>query len=162
LLIDTTTDGHKVNMTGGTGADTFKVGALAADNGPLNVNAVITDLSQRTGDVLDFTQILTSNAQSVTSADIVGARPYAAGNYTFDLSAADLLSSATHTTQAGVTTPSTVDVSGTVQVAMTTLSNVASALHLSGGTTVYHDLFGDSPSSELSKLIPIIEHNPLV
>jgi hypothetical protein len=159
LLLNTTVDGHKVNMTGGTGADIFKFGALFASNGQLNVNAVITDLSQRTGDELDFTQILTSNAQSVALADIVGERPYAAGNYNFNLSANDLLSTVTHTGQDGVTTQSTVDVSGSVQVAMTTLSNVTKALDLTEGTTVYHDLFGDSASSELSKLIPLIEHN---
>jgi hypothetical protein len=170
LIVDATTDGHIVNMTGGAGADKFKIAAMFEGDGPLNISAVITDLSYRASDVLDFTQIIKSNGDATALNDFkdLSAQPkasYAAGSYTFFLSSGELLSTATNTSQLDMDDKPTVGVSGTVTVAMTTLANVVGtsttpgALDLTGGNTAYLDLFGDSASSELSKLIPLIEHN---
>jgi VCBS repeat-containing protein len=165
-LIDATTDGHKVNMTGGTGADTFKVGGLSSDNGPVNVNAVITDMSARSGDVLDFTQILTSASAHATAANFNSTNTsYTGGNFNYNLSAGNFLTTATQQDAAGVAHDTTVGLTGNVQVFMTTTTNVNNALQLATaantGSTVHHDVFGDSVTSEILRLIPILEHNPL-
>jgi hypothetical protein len=163
-LIDTTTDGHKVTMTGGLGADVFKIGGLASDNGDVNVRATISDLSARSGDMLDFTQILTSSADASTALQT--ASSYSAGN--LNISLAGLHTTAVDTNAVtGDAIHGFVNLSGSVQVAMTTATSFNSTPHLTGAaaasaTDVHTDIFGSgSVSSEIAKLMPILEHNPL-
>jgi len=183
-LIDATTDGHWVKLTGGTDADTFKVGGLSSDNGAVNVNAIITDLSARSGDILDFTQVLKSSTTHVGASDFNSSNTsYSGGNFNFNFSAGNFLTTASHTDTSGVAQDGAVALTGNVQVYMTTVTNVlgtsttAGALQLAtpaiaanganpavaanNGTTVHHDVFGDSVTSEMLRLMPIMEHNPL-
>jgi len=159
-LFDTTTDGHKVTMTGGLGSDVFKIGGLASDNGDVNVRATISDLSARSGDMLDFTQILTSTNANASSA-LQSASTYSAGN--LNISLAGLHTTAVDTNAAGAATLEYVNLSGSVQVAMTTSTSYNSTPHLTAATTNVHtDIFGSgSVSAEIAKLMPILEHNPL-
>jgi hypothetical protein len=160
-LFDTTTDGHKVTMTGGLGSDVFKIGGLASDNGDVNVRATISDLSARSGDMLDFTQILTSANANASSA-LQSASTYSAGN--LNISLAGLHTTAVDTNaDTGAATLGFVNLSGSVQVAMTTSTSYISTPHLTAATTDVHtDIFGSgSVSAEIAKLMPILEHNPL-
>jgi len=176
LLINTTTDLHKVNMTGGADADVFKFAGMSNDNGALRLNAVITDLSARSGDDLDFTQILKAGAQ-VTSASQLSAT-YSGGNLTYNFaSGSNFAATASDTTTAGAEVLSSVGLTGSVQVYMTTTSNVANALVLAtpavtdalgavttpanNGTTVHQDIFGSTVTDELLKLMPMFDHNTL-
>jgi hypothetical protein len=174
LLVAATTDSHKVNMTGGAGADVFKFAGLSNDNGDVKLDAKILDLSARSGDDLDFTQILKANAQ-VTSASQLSAT-YQGGNLTYNFaSASNFSTSASDTTTGGAEVLSSVGLTGSVQVYMTTTTNVASALVLAtpevtvgqvttpanNGTTVHQDIFGGSMSAEMLKLMPMFDHNQL-
>jgi Ca2+-binding RTX toxin-like protein len=175
LLINTTTDLHKVNMTGGADADVFKFAGMSNDNGALRLNAVITDLSARSGDDLDFTQILKATAR-VTSADL--SATYSGGNLTYNFaSGSNFAATASDTTTAGAEVLSSVGLTGSVQIYMTTTSNVANALVLAtpavtdalgavttpanNGTTVHQDIFGSTVTDELLKLMPMFDHNTL-
>jgi hypothetical protein len=176
LLIAATTDSHKVNMTGGAGADVFKFAGLSYDNGTVKLDAKIMDLSARSGDDLDFTQILKANDQ-VTSASQLSAT-YQGGNLTYNFaSVSNFSTSASDTTTDGAEVLNSVGLTGNVQVYMTTTSNVASALVLAtpdvtnattgavtagnNGTTVHQDIFGGSMSDEMLKLMPMFDHNQL-
>ena len=176
LLVNTTTDSHLVRMTGGADADVFKFAGVSNDNGALRLNAVITDLSARSSDDLDFTQILKAGAH-VTSASQLSAS-YSGGNLTYNFaSASNFSTSASGTTTDGAEVLNSVGLTGNVQVYMTTTSNVASALVLAtpdvtnattgavtagnNGTTVHQDIFGGSMSDEMLKLMPMFDHNPL-
>jgi len=163
LLIDATTDNARVVMTGGTGADTFKVGSLSSDNGNLALQAVITDLSARNGDHLDFSQLLNGADAQVSAADVTRAGSYIGGNEVYNFSSAlSYASTSSHIDATGLVTQTQVDVRGTVQVNMTTVSNVNSALVVGLTDTVAQDVYGAaSLSSEIQKLVPLYEHNPL-
>jgi Ca2+-binding RTX toxin-like protein len=175
LLINSTTDSHKVNMTGGADADVFKFAGLSEDNGALSLSAVITDLSARSGDDLDFTQILKANVQ-VTNANQLSAT-YSGGNLTYNFaSTANFSTSSSDTTINGAEVLDLVGLTGSVQVYMTTTSNAASALVLAtpevtsgatvvtpanNGTTAHQDVFGGSLSAEMLKLMPMFDQNTL-
>jgi len=162
-LIDSTTDGHKVNMTGGAGSDVFKFGGLSSDNGAVNLSAVILDLSARSGDQLDFTQIL-KGVNAVASGDLVSS--YSGGNLTYNFGGGSFNTTASDEDTSGAVHATTVGLTGSVQVYMTTNSNATNALTLGSvaapGTAVHQDVFATgSLSSELDVLLPIIYHNPL-
>jgi hypothetical protein len=177
LLVNATTDAHLVRMTGGADADVFKFAGMSNDNGAVRLNAVITDLSARSNDDLDFTQILKAGAQ-VTAANQLTAG-YSGGNLTYNFASTGNFSTSASDTHAttGAEVLSTVGLTGSVQVYMTTTSNVANALVLAtpavtnalgevttaanNGTTVHQDIFGSSVTSEMLKLIPMIDHNTL-
>jgi Ca2+-binding RTX toxin-like protein len=175
LLVNTTTDAHLVRMTGGADADVFKFAGMSKDNGDVRLNAVITDLSARSNDDLDFTQILKASTQ-VTSASQLAAT-YSGGNLTYNFASAFSTSASDTDATSGAEVLSTVGLTGSVQVYMTTTSNVANALVLAtpevtnaqgqvttpanNGTTVHQDIFGSSVTSEMLKLIPMIDHNTL-
>jgi VCBS repeat-containing protein len=163
LLIDATTDNARVVMTGGAGADTFKVGSLSSDNGNLALQAVITDLSARNGDHLDFSQLLNGADKQVSASDVTKAGSYTGGNEVYNFtSQLSYASTSSHIDATGAVTQTQVDVHGTVQVNMTTLNNVNSALVVGATDTVAQDVYGAaSLSSELQKLVPMYEHNPL-
>jgi hypothetical protein len=160
-------------MTGGADADVFKFAGMSKDNGDVRLNAVITDLSARSGDDLDFTQILKASTQ-VTSASQLAAT-YSGGNLTYNFASAFSTSASDTDATSGAEVLSTVGLTGSVQVYMTTTSNVANALVLAtpevtagqvttpanNGTTVHQDIFGSSVTSEMLKLIPMIDHNTL-
>jgi hypothetical protein len=176
LLINSTTDSHRVNMTGGADADVFKFAGLSEDNGALSLNAVITDLSARSGDDLDFTQILKASAQ-VTNANQLSAT-YSGGNLTYNFATGNFSATASDTNAiTGAEVSGSVGLTGSVQVYMTTTSNAASALVLAtpevtnattgvvtpanNGTTVHQDVFGGSLSAEMLKLMPMFDQNTL-
>jgi Ca2+-binding RTX toxin-like protein len=189
LVVATTghTDGEaaKVVMTGGTGRDTFKVGSVDEGNGNLVLNAVINDLSARAGDDLDLTQVLNTAGESVTLAELN--KTYVSGNqtFTFDSAKNDVASTGTVTstgtgtgtgTTTGSPTAAVVDLIGQLRVEMTTESNVAQAFvnpgetlqPLSPLTTLGQNVSTDvtnalsaalSSASEVTKLLPLFEHN---
>ena len=174
LLVNTTTDSHKVNMTGGADADVFKFAGVSKDNGALKLDAKILDLSARSGDDLDFTQILKAGAHVTSASDLSAS--YSGGNLTYNFaSGSNFSTSASDTTSAGAEVLGTVGFTGSVQVYMTTTSNVASALTLAtpavtdgavttaanNGTTVHQDIFGGSVTDEMLKLMPMFDHNTL-
>ena len=169
LLIVATTDNARVVMTGGVGADTFKVGSLAFDNGNLALNAVITDLSARNGDDLDFTQLLNAQGAAVSAADLMTkAATYSGGNEVFNFTnALGYKSISTDVSDKGEQVAETVNVRGTVTVNMTTVSNVEKALVVKQEgqvhKTVAQDVYGtdSSLSAETQKLVPLFEHRPL-
>jgi hypothetical protein len=169
LLIVATTDNARVVMTGGVGADTFKVGSLAFDNGNLALNAVITDLSARNGDDLDFTQLLNAQGAAVSAADLMTkAATYSGGNEVFNFTnALGYKSISTDVSDTGEQVAETVNVRGTVTVNMTTVSNVNNALVVKQEgqvhKTVAQDVYGtdSSLSAETQKLVPLFEHRPL-
>jgi len=169
LLIVATTDNARVVMTGGVGADTFKVGSLAFDKGNLALNAVITDLSARNGDDLDFTQLLNAQGAAVSAADLMTkAATYSGGNEVFNFTnALGYQSISTDVSDKGVQVAKTVNVVGTVTVNMTTVSNVDKALVVKQEgqvhKTVAQDVYGtdSSLSAETQKLVPLFEHRPL-
>jgi Ca2+-binding RTX toxin-like protein len=169
LLIVATTDNARVVMTGGVGADTFKVGSLAFDNGNLALNAVITDLSARNGDDLDFTQLLNAQGAAVSAADLMTkAATYSGGNEVFNFTTAlGYKSISTDVSDTGEQVAETVNVRGTVTVNMTTVSNVNNALVVKQEgqvhKTVAQDVYGtdSSLSAETQKLVPLFEHRPL-
>jgi len=139
------------------------------------LNAVITDLSARSNDDLDFTQILKAGAH-VTAANQLTAG-YSGGNLTYNFASTGNFSTSASDTDVntGAEVLSSVGLTGSVQVYMTTTSNVANALVLAtpevtagqvttaanNGTTVHQDIFGSSVTSEMLKLIPMIDHNTL-
>jgi hypothetical protein len=82
LLIAATTDGSRIDMTGGAGADTFKVAALSADNGALKLNVIVKDLNYQGGDDLDFTQIM-KGANAATANDLAYSTPSGTATYSF-------------------------------------------------------------------------------
>jgi hypothetical protein len=178
LLINSTTDSHKVNMTGGADADVFKFAGLSKDNGALSLSAVITDLSARSGDDLDFTQILkgtTTTAPKVTNADL--SATYSGGNLTYNFATGNFSATASDTNaMTGAEVLDSVGLSGSVQVYMTTTSNASSALVLAtpevtngttvvtpanNGSTAHQDVFGGSLSAEMLKLMPMFDQNTL-
>jgi Ca2+-binding RTX toxin-like protein len=164
LLIDATTDNARVVMTGGIGADTFKVGSLSSDNGALALNAVITDLSARNGDHLDFSQLLNGSGAPVSVADVSKAASYVGGNEVYNFSnALNYSSTSDHVDALGNVTATQVLVHGSVTVNMTTVSNVTNALVVGATDTVAQDIYGSAStlSSETQKLVPLFEHNPL-
>jgi hypothetical protein len=111
--------------------------------------------------MLYFTQILTSTNANASSA-LQSASSYSAGN--LNISLAGLHTTAVDTNaDTGAGTLGFVNLSGSVQVAMTTSTSYNSTPHLTAATTDVHtDIFGSgSVSAEIAKLMPILEHNPL-
>jgi Ca2+-binding RTX toxin-like protein len=175
LLVAATTDSHKVNMTGGAGADVFKFAGLSNDNGAVRLDAKILDLSARSGDDLDFTQILKAGAHVTSASDLSAV--YSGGNLTYNFASASNYATSASDPHAvtGAEVMSSVGLTGNVQVYMTTTTNVASALVLAtpdvtigavttagnNGTTVHRDIFGGSLSDEMLKLMPMFDHNQL-
>jgi uncharacterized spore protein YtfJ len=176
LLINSTTDSHKVNMTGGADADVFKFAGLSKDNGALSLSAVITDLSARSGDDLDFTQILKGTTTAkVANADL--SATYSGGNLTYNFATGNFSATASDTNAiTGAEVSGSVGLTGSVQVYMTTTSNAASALVLAtpevtngttvvtpanNGSTAHQDVFGGSLSAEMLKLMPMFDQNTL-
>jgi len=141
----------------------------------LGLNAVITDLSARSGDDLDFTQILKANVQ-VTNANQLSAT-YSGGNLTYNFATGNFSATASDTNAiTGAEVSGSVGLTGSVQVYMTTTSNAASALVLAtpevtngttvvtpanNGSTAHQDVFGGSLSAEMLKLMPMFDQNTL-
>jgi Ca2+-binding RTX toxin-like protein len=170
LLIVATTDNARVVMTGGVGEDTFKVGSLASDNGNLALNAVITDLSARNGDHLDFSQLLNSSGAAVSKAEAFQADTYSGGNLVFNFTnALNFKSTSTDVNAVGELIDTIVNVRGSVTVNMTTVSNVENALEVKDSVpgkvhkTIAQDVYGtdSSLSAEIQKLVPLFERNPI-
>jgi hypothetical protein len=170
LLIVATTDNARVVMTGGVGEDTFKVGSLASDNGNLALNAVITDLSARNGDHLDFSQLLNSSGAAVSKAEAFQADTYSGGNLVFNFTnALNFKSTSTDVNAVGELIDTIVNVRGSVTVNMTTVSNVENALEVKDSVpgkvhkTIAQDVYGtdSSMSAEIQKLVPLFERNPI-
>jgi hypothetical protein len=187
LLIAATTDGSRIDMTGGAGADTFKVAALSADNGALKLNVIVKDLNYQGGDDLDFTQIM-KGSRAATASDLAYSTPNSTPTYTFG-NTAGFKSTATDIGTEGQETGSTVGVTGTVKVEKSGTTNVTNALLVKGetgqdvadgravGSTAAADIYHQgsvaaaldpaasshqgSIASELSYLVPLFEHNPL-
>jgi len=164
-LVNATTDGASVVMTGGTGADTFAVASLSSDNGNLNINGVITDLSARNGDMLDFSHLLNSAGKAATAADVAKAANYAMGDMNYNFTPLlDMGAASTKAIANDLLTNTTVDLLGTLKVSMTTTSNVsdASVYATNGAHGIAQDVYSQaSVASELSTLLPLLEHNPL-
>jgi 3D (Asp-Asp-Asp) domain-containing protein len=173
-LIDATTDGSAVNMTGGSGKDTFMVGSLSSDNGSVHINALITDLSQRSGDVLDFSHLVNASGTAITAGNAVASSltsTYSGGDMVYNFgSGVNTVSD--HANADGTLTATQVNLTGTLDVYMTTASNATSALVYANSTqpvqsptlghTVAQDIYSQaSVASELTTLVPLLEHNHL-
>jgi len=176
LLVAATTGptAAKVVMTGGTGGDTFKVGSLATGNGALNLDVVINDLSARSGDDLDLSQVINAaSGQSVTLSELN--KSYVSGNQTFTFAGVtqDVKSAVD-----GTTTAALADLMGTLKVEMTTETNVSLAFVnpgetsqlLSPLTTLGQSAAVDvanamstslTAAAEVDKLLPLFEHNSI-
>ena len=173
-----TATGAQVVMNGGTGGDTFKVGSLAADNGAVRVDAIINDLSSRSGDDLDLSLVLKA-AQSVTYGEL--SKSYSSG--TSQLNFGGLQVASFDRDAATGSQDTTVELLGSLRVERTTQTNVATAFVNPGETTqtaspqalstltqedrsVAADVSTAltaalSSAAEVGKLLPLFEHNPL-
>jgi hypothetical protein len=168
----------RVVMNGGTDGDTFRVGSLASDNGSVRVDAIINDLSSRSGDDLDLSLVL-KNAQSVTYSEL--SKTYSNG--TLQMNFGGLQVASFDRDEASGSQEKTVELLGSLRVEMTTQTNVANAFVNPGETTqtvapqllspltaedrsVAADVSAAltaalSSTSEVNKLLPLFEHNSL-
>jgi hypothetical protein len=174
----TTATGARVVMNGGTDGDTFKVGSLASDNGAVRVDAIINDLSSRSGDDLDLSLVLKS-AQSVTYAEL--SKTYSSGTLQLNFGGLQVVSF--DRDELTGSQDKTVELLGSLRVEMTTQTNVATAFVNPGETTHPTSPQALSPltledrsvaadvstaltaalssAAEANKLLPLFEHNPL-
>jgi len=168
----------RVVMNGGTDGDTFRVGSLASDNGAVRVDAIINDLSSRSGDDLDLSLVL-KNAQSVTYSEL--SKTYSNG--TLQMNFGGLQVASFDRDAASGSQEKTVELLGSLRVEMTTQTNVANAFVNPGETTqtvapqLLSPLTAEDRSvaadvsaaltaalssiSEVNKLLPLFEHNSL-
>jgi len=114
---------------------------------------------------LDFSHLLNSAGKAATAADVAKAANYAMGDMNYNFT--PLLDMGTASTKAianDLLTNTTVDLLGTLKVSMTTTSNVsdASVYATNGAHGIAQDVYSQaSVASELSTLLPLLEHNPL-
>ena len=167
-LVVATTDNHKVLMTGGAGADTFKFGAVFSGSSSLELHATISDLSARNGDELDFTQLtklVGTSGHDITAADIV-ATP-SAGNVTMSMGANVLSTAIDAFAPSSVSQLAVVDSSAlepTVVLNNSTKANASNAITAglnNADTSVYTDISSRTLSDELKALLPILDHSHL-